>query len=110
KLREMKTDNNLLLFKIKLEPGGHGGASGGYDPLRDMGVGYALIPGPVGGTKGIGGGGGWGRRDNVIPPSPFPIPHSLFAYFPSTSAPKNTYNLPALESSNYHIALLRTVR
>ena len=28
---KMKTDNNVLLFKIKTEPGGHGGASGRYD-------------------------------------------------------------------------------
>jgi len=51
KLREMKTDNNLLLFKIKLEPGGHGGASGRYDRLRDMAFDYAFILGQLGVTK-----------------------------------------------------------
>jgi oligopeptidase B len=51
KLREMKTDNNLLLFKIKLEPGGHGGASGRYDRLRDMAFDYAFILGQFGVTK-----------------------------------------------------------
>jgi oligopeptidase B len=43
RLRAMKTDNNLLLFKIKLEPGGHGGASGRYDRLRDTAFDYAFI-------------------------------------------------------------------
>jgi oligopeptidase B len=47
----MKTDNNLLLFKIKLEPGGHGGASGRYDRLRDMAFDYAFILGQFGVTK-----------------------------------------------------------
>ena len=63
------------------------------------------------------GSGEWEIRNSVFPHSPFPIPHSpfpiphfLFAYFPSTSAPKNTYNLPVLESSKFHIVLLRTVR
>src|SRR5215510_8226240 len=51
KLREMKTDNNLLLFKIKLEPGGHGGASGRYDRLRDSAFDYAFILGQLGVTK-----------------------------------------------------------
>jgi oligopeptidase B len=43
KLRAMKTDNNLLLFKVKLEPGGHGGASGRYDRLKDTAFDYAYI-------------------------------------------------------------------
>jgi oligopeptidase B len=51
RLRTMKTDNNLLLFKIKLEPGGHGGASGRYDRLRDMAFDYAFILGQFGVTK-----------------------------------------------------------
>ncbi len=51
KLREMKTDNNLLLFKIKLEPGGHGGASGRYDRLHDTAFDYAFILGQFGVTK-----------------------------------------------------------
>jgi oligopeptidase B len=51
KLRAMKTDNNLLLFKIKLEPGGHGGASGRYDRLRDNAFDYAFILGQFGVTK-----------------------------------------------------------
>ena len=33
KLRALKTDENILLFKTKLEQSGHGGASGRYDRL-----------------------------------------------------------------------------
>ena len=51
RLRAMKTDNNLLLFKIKLEPGGHGGASGRYDRLHDSAFDYAFILGQFGVTK-----------------------------------------------------------
>ena len=35
KLRTLKTDSNPLLLKIKLDPAGHGGASGRYDALKD---------------------------------------------------------------------------
>jgi oligopeptidase B len=35
KLRSLKTDTNPLLLKVKLEPAGHGGASGRYDALHD---------------------------------------------------------------------------
>jgi oligopeptidase B len=51
RLRTMKTDSNLLLFKIKLEPGGHGGASGRYDRLRDNAFDYAFILGQFGIAK-----------------------------------------------------------
>ena len=51
KLRAMKTDNNLLLFKVKLEPGGHGGASGRYDRLKDTAFDYAYILGQFGITR-----------------------------------------------------------
>jgi oligopeptidase B len=43
RLRALKTDKNPLLFRIKLEPGGHGGASGRYDRLRDTAYDYAFI-------------------------------------------------------------------
>jgi oligopeptidase B len=43
RLREFKTDKNLLLFRTKLEPGGHGGASGRYDRLKDTAFDYAFI-------------------------------------------------------------------
>ena len=51
KLRAMKTDANLLLFKVKLEPGGHGGASGRYDRLKDAAFDYAFILEQVGAAK-----------------------------------------------------------
>jgi oligopeptidase B len=51
RLREKKTDSNLLLFKVKLEPGGHGGASGRYDRLRDTAFDYAFILGLFGIVK-----------------------------------------------------------
>ena len=35
KLRALKTDDNELLLKTKLEAAGHGGASGRYDRWRD---------------------------------------------------------------------------
>jgi oligopeptidase B len=43
KLRAMKTDNNPLLFKVKVDPAGHGGSSGRYDALRDTAFDYAFI-------------------------------------------------------------------
>ena len=50
KLRSLKSDSNPLIFKIKLDPGGHGGASGRYDRLHDTAFDYAFIlsqlPGP----------------------------------------------------------------
>ncbi len=35
RLRTLKTDGNPLLLKMKMEPAGHGGASGRYDALKD---------------------------------------------------------------------------
>lgn len=35
KLRTLKTDANPLVFKCKMDPAGHGGASGRYDALKD---------------------------------------------------------------------------
>jgi oligopeptidase B len=51
KMRATKTDQHPLLFKIKLEPGGHGGASGRYDRLKDSAFDYAFILNQVGITK-----------------------------------------------------------
>ena len=51
KLRTMKTDHNVLLFKVKTEPGGHGGASGRYDRLHDMAFDYAFMLREFGITK-----------------------------------------------------------
>ena len=43
RLRATKTDRNPLLFKINMEPAGHGGASGRYDKLRDTAYDYAWL-------------------------------------------------------------------
>lgn len=42
KLRDMKTDNNLLLLKTDMEYG-HGGASGRFDYLKDVALVYAFM-------------------------------------------------------------------
>ena len=41
-LRELKTDDNLLLLKIHMDSG-HGGASGRFDRLREVALEYAFI-------------------------------------------------------------------
>ena len=51
RLRTLKTDSNELLLKTKMEPAGHGGASGRYDRLRDTAFEYAWIMKQVGITK-----------------------------------------------------------
>ncbi len=43
KLRATKTDNHLLVLKTRMDPGGHGGASGRYDRLRDVAFEYAFM-------------------------------------------------------------------
>ena len=48
KLRTLKTDQNPLLLKIKMEPAGHGGASGRYDRLKDTAFEYAWLLNQVG--------------------------------------------------------------
>ncbi len=42
KLRELKTDNNLLLLKTNMSAG-HGGASGRYESLKEIAFEYAFI-------------------------------------------------------------------
>jgi oligopeptidase B len=42
KLRELKTNDNPLLFKINMDAG-HGGASGRYDYLKETALDYAFI-------------------------------------------------------------------
>ncbi len=42
KLREMKTDDNVLLLKTNMEFG-HGGASGRFDFLKDVALNYAFM-------------------------------------------------------------------
>ena len=48
RLRTLKTDSNPLLLKIKMDPAGHGGASGRYDKLRDQAFEYAWMLSQVG--------------------------------------------------------------
>lgn len=42
KLREFKTDNNLLLLKTNMESG-HGGATGRFDKLKEISLWYAFL-------------------------------------------------------------------
>jgi oligopeptidase B len=51
KLRTLKTDANPLLLKMKMEPAGHGGASGRYDALKDKAFELAWMLSQVGITK-----------------------------------------------------------
>jgi len=48
RLRSLKTDHNPLLLKIKMDPAGHGGASGRYDRLHDTAFEYAWMLSQVG--------------------------------------------------------------
>jgi len=43
RLRSLKTDSNPLLLKTKMDPAGHGGASGRYDRLHDTAFEYAWM-------------------------------------------------------------------
>ena len=49
KLRELKTDKNLLLFKTNMETG-HGGASGRYEYYKEVALNYAFLLDQVGRT------------------------------------------------------------
>jgi len=51
RLRTLKTDHHPLLLKIKMDPAGHGGASGRYDRLKDQSFEYAWMLAQVGITK-----------------------------------------------------------
>ena len=51
KLRTLKTDANPLVLKTKMQPAGHGGASGRYDALRDRAFEVAWMLKQVGITK-----------------------------------------------------------
>ena len=51
RLRTLKTSHTPLLLKIKMEPAGHGGASGRYDRLHDQAFEYAWLLSQVGITK-----------------------------------------------------------
>jgi oligopeptidase B len=43
RLRATKTDGNPLLFRINMEPAGHGGASGRYNRLRENAYDFAFV-------------------------------------------------------------------
>ncbi len=43
RLRTLKADETPLLLKIKMDPAGHGGASGRYDRLKDTAFEYAWM-------------------------------------------------------------------
>ena len=51
RLRTLKTDSNPLLLKVKMDPAGHGGASGRYDRLHDTAFEYVWLLTQVGITK-----------------------------------------------------------
>lgn len=51
RLRTLKTDKNPLLLKVKMEPAGHGGASGRYDRLHDTAFEYSWLLNQVGITQ-----------------------------------------------------------
>jgi oligopeptidase B len=51
KLRAAKTDKNPLLFKVNMDPAGHGGASGRYDKLHDVAYDYAFLLSSLGAAR-----------------------------------------------------------
>jgi oligopeptidase B len=51
RLRTLKADSTPLLLKIKMDPAGHGGASGRYDRLHDQAFEYAWLLNQVGITN-----------------------------------------------------------
>jgi oligopeptidase B len=51
RLRTLKTDSNPLLLKIRMDPAGHGGASGRYDRLKEQAFEYAWLLSQVGITN-----------------------------------------------------------
>jgi oligopeptidase B len=51
KMRALRTDHNMLIFKTNLQPAGHGGASGRYDRLHESAFDYSWILGEMGITN-----------------------------------------------------------
>lgn len=43
KTRAIRTDHHLLMLKTKMEPGGHSGASGRRDRLKNKAFDYAFF-------------------------------------------------------------------
>ena len=52
RLRTLRTDDRPLLLKTKMEPAGHGGASGRYDRIKDTAFEYAWMLSQLGVTNG----------------------------------------------------------
>jgi len=50
-MRALKSGDNPLVFQIKMEPAGHGGASGRYDRLKQQAFEYAWLMSQVRITK-----------------------------------------------------------
>ena len=48
RLRRLKTNDTPLLLKVKMDPAGHGGASGRYDRIKDTAFEYAWMLSEVG--------------------------------------------------------------
>jgi oligopeptidase B len=48
RLRTLKTDDHQLILKMKMDPAGHGGASGRYDRLHDTAFEYSWLLSQVG--------------------------------------------------------------
>jgi oligopeptidase B len=51
KTRTLNTGTNPILLKMKMDPAGHGGASGRYDQLQDRAFECACLLSQVGITK-----------------------------------------------------------
>ena len=51
RLRTLKTDDKPLILKMKMDPAGHGGASGRYDRLHDTAFEYAWMMSQLGIAK-----------------------------------------------------------
>jgi oligopeptidase B len=43
RLRALKTDRNPLVFRVNMDPAGHGGKSGRYERLHELAFDYAFI-------------------------------------------------------------------
>ena len=92
KARTLKTDINPLLLKMKMDPAGHGGASGRYDQLKDTAFEYAWLLGQVGiSSVDL----EPGRRPKIALPSRLPgYNHNIVELFPAPSPPAAPPRLP----------------
>ncbi len=51
RLRALKTDENPLVFKVRMDPAGHGGPSGRYRQIREVAYTYSFILNALGITQ-----------------------------------------------------------